>query len=241
MNDRYPIPDFLRRQPEQPAGPRERPILFSPEMVRAILAGTKTQTRRALKVQPIDVIPFEGDKAGIERVGHMQNDPPRGVVFRCKFGQPGDRLYVKEKHAFLDVTKSALSRFPLVGGGFGPDVWNLCIEYCDGTENDAFSVEGEKPKQTRERGEDRWRPSIHMPRWASRILLEIVAIRVERLQDISEADCVAEGCAGGHGSIPGYGYSATPAEHYRWLWELINGAGSWDANPWVWCLTFKRV
>jgi hypothetical protein len=85
------------------------------------------------------------------------------------------------------------------------------------------------------------RPSIHMPRRLSRILLEIVAIRVERLQDISEADCVAEGCAGGHGSIPGYGYSATPAEHYRWLWELINGAGSWDANPWVWCLTFKRV
>jgi len=87
----------------------------------------------------------------------------------------------------------------------------------------------------------RWRPSIHMPRWACRLVLEIVSVRVERLQDISDAECIAEGCPGGHGAIPGYGYNATPYEHYRWLWESINGAGSWAANPWVWCITFRRV
>jgi len=183
---------------------------------------------------------MRGDKAGREWVGLMTKDPePKGTIFRCKFGQPGDRLYVKEKHAFLDVTKSHLSQFPLVGGDVGPDVWNLCIEYCDGTENDAFSVDGEKPRQTRERGEDGWRPSIHMPRWASRILLEIVAVRAERLQNISEADAKAEGVTLLARTCTMY--DGIWRDGYRDLWESINGPGSWDANPWVWVVAFKRV
>lgn len=222
-------------------------------MVRAILSGSKTQTRRAFK-----------DKASWHFI------EGNGDLSICPYGIPGDRLYVKEKHAFLDVTKSNLSQFPLVGGGFGPDVWNLCVEYCDGTENDAFSVEGVKPKQTRERGEDRWRPSIHMPRWASRILLEITAVRVERLNEISEADSLAEGiqhpdcddagnlpaCPQCNGTglytafNPGTGGALpdtdclicdTPVKRYRLLWESINGAGSWDANPWVWAISFRRI
>ena len=80
-----------------------------------------------------------------------------------------------------------------------------------------------------------------MPRWASRITLEIASVRVERLNDISEADCIAEGCAGGHGAIPGYAYAATPFEHYRALWESINGTGSWDMNPWVFVIEFRMV
>lgn len=84
-------------------------------------------------------------------------------------------------------------------------------------------------------------PSLFMPRWASRILLEITEVRVERLQGISEEDAIAEGCPGGHGAIPGYGYSATPIEHFRWVWESINGEGSWKANPWVWVVAFKNV
>jgi hypothetical protein len=80
-----------------------------------------------------------------------------------------------------------------------------------------------------------------MPRWASRITLEITEVRVERLQDISEVDAIAEGTPGSHGAIPGYGYNATPGEQYRWLWESINGLGSWEANPWVWAVSFKRV
>ena len=80
-----------------------------------------------------------------------------------------------------------------------------------------------------------------MPRWASRITLEIVNVRVERLQDISEADAIAEGTPGGHGAIQGYGYNGTPSEHYRSLWESINGPGSWDSNPWVWVVAFTRL
>lgn len=80
-----------------------------------------------------------------------------------------------------------------------------------------------------------------MPRWASRITLEITGGRGERLNDISDADCIAEGCPGGHGSIPGYAYSATPSEQYRHIWESINGPGSWAENPWVWVIEFRRV
>lgn len=80
-----------------------------------------------------------------------------------------------------------------------------------------------------------------MPRAASRILLEITSVRAERLNSISEVECRAEGATGGHGSIPGYPYSATPREHYRHIWESINGAGSYDANPWVWVIEFKRA
>lgn len=80
-----------------------------------------------------------------------------------------------------------------------------------------------------------------MPRAASRILLEIVSVRVERLNDCSDADARAEGTPGGHGVIPSYNYNATPSEHYSHLWESINGAGSWASNPWVWVIVFKRV
>lgn len=227
---------------------KERPILFSAPMVRAILAGTKSQTRRVVKPQPNNVPglhhPIEPYLTStgnwnwvLSATGHGTGDP-----FPCPYGQPGDRLYVKEKHAFLDVRKSALSQFPLGpqnGNAVGPDVWNLCVEYCDGTENDAFSVEGIKPKQTRERGEDRWRPSIHMPRWASRVLLEITAVRVERLNEISEADAKAEGV-----TLPTRTctmYDGIWRDEYRLLWESINGAGSWAANPWVWAISFRRI
>jgi hypothetical protein len=223
---------------------KERPILFSAPMIQALLAGTKTQTRRAVKPQPVHAFAFIGrdDRPTGEFGLCLTHDRVVDKHVRCPYGQPGDRLYVKEKHAFLDVMKSALSRFPLVGGGFGPDIWNLCVEYCDGTENDAFSVEGEKPRQTRERGEDRWRQSIHMPRWASRILLEITAVRVERLQDISEADALAEGVnvhPDHQGKPRGSIYS--PVQAYRDLWESINGPDVWAVNPWVWVVEFRRV
>jgi hypothetical protein len=87
--------------------------------------------------------------------------------------------------------------------------------------------------------EGAWRPSIHMPRWASRILLEITAVRVERLHQMKTADYQAEGCHGGHGSIPGYIYNATPCEHFHHVWNSTGG--DWDANPWVWVVEFKQV
>lgn len=102
---------------------------------------------------------------------------------------------------------------------------------------------------TEERGGLRWRPSIHMCRWASRITLEITEVRVERLQDISEADAIAEGClpvrivcdTSAYASAVAAGGALSAKGQYSALWNLINGAGSWDANPWVWVLTFKRI
>lgn len=226
----------------------ERPILFSAPMVRAIVSGTKTQTRRIVKDTGLYAIE---DHHGVETAQRERV----ALATRCPYGQAGDLIWVKERHAFLDVVKSAMSQFTLGDGKVGPDVWNLCIEYCDGTENGAKKVEGARPKQTRERGETGWRPSIYTPRWASRITLEITGTRVERLQDISEDDAVAEGVFRKIGTHPlgdvvetydGAGeliYAApTQArEEYRRLWQSINGPGSWAANPWVWVVSFRRI
>lgn len=202
---------------------KERPILFSAPMVRALLDGSKTQTRRALRVQPLDVLPMEGDKAGCQWVGLMTRDPaPKGTVFRCKFGVPGDLLWVRETW-YCDDYRVQKGPYLEVDGAR-----ELTVYFADNPR----PYEAEQPI---------WRPSIHMPCWASRILLEIVSVRVERLQDISEADARAEGTPGGHSAIQDYPYAATPIEHYRWLWDLINGASRWDANPWVWVVEFKRV
>ncbi|WP_194720781.1 hypothetical protein [Noviherbaspirillum malthae] len=204
---------------------KERPILFSAPMVRAILDGTKTQTRRALLVQPLDVLPMEGEAAGKQWVGLMTRDPkPEGTVFRCKFGQTGDRLWVRETFA----------------------------QFIDYDVIDGRSVELDRDFVYRADGEDQkrhtaWRPSIHMPRAASRIDLEITGVRIERLTDCSEADAIAEGIERSGEcnwcDYLDYGYNDfTNARHsYRSLWESINGAGSWEANPWVWVVEFKRV
>lgn len=225
MTDRYPIPDFLRRQPEQPTGPRERPILFSAPMVRAILAGTKTQTRRALKVQPLDILPMKGDKAGCEWIGLMQKPPEaKGVMFRCKFGVPGDRLWVRESWAQPTTLDP------------GPTFYRADYPACVPPH-----FENVPPAD-----QVKWKPSIHMRRDQSRILLEIVAVRVERLNDISEADARAEGSPdyeeGKDPPPPDDGeYQWSYRESFRQLWESINGTGSWAANPWVFVISFRRV
>lgn len=191
---------------------KERPILFSAPMVRALLAGTKTQTRRVFKL-PRGCSWYEA--LGGEAAGQIQDDEGPGWWHveeqRCPYGQPGDRLWVRESFCEDPLSFGALYR-----------------------------ADGELDEQALNAG-GKWRPSIHMPRWASRITLEVSGVRVERLQDINEADCIAEGCTGGHGSIPGYGYNATPLEHYHWLWNSINGPVSWEANPWVWVVEFKRL
>jgi hypothetical protein len=227
--------------------PKERPILFSEPMVRAILTCKKSQTRRLVG----GVTSYEGVVTGTvaqERgyLGmHCFISGDESVYLRCRYGNPGDRLWVRERHCFLDVAKSALSQFPLGpqnGNERGPDVWNLDIEYSDGTEN-GVSVEGEKPKQTRQRGETRWRPGIHMPRWASRITLEVTGVRVERLQAISEADAVAEGVdAVTMADVPRQA-TWSRCDDYRQLWDSLNKAPGygWDVNPLVWVIEFKKV
>ncbi|MFU3623239.1 hypothetical protein ACM7JP_08335 [Pseudomonas aeruginosa] len=202
---------------------KERPILFNDQMVRAILEGRKTVTRRVVKPQPdflgsmVDPnTPFKTLDAGLH------------ARITCPHGQPGDRLWVREAWA-ADAQVDAIAPRDL---SQGEPIWYPAD----------FSVRQTGCSMI---SKGRGRPSIHMPRWASRILLEITAVRIERLQDISEKQALAEGVelegegvcwAGAAGTA-----SDSPVESFRLLWELINGAGSWNANPWVWVVEFKRV
>lgn len=208
---------------------RERPILFNGDMVRAILAGQKTQTRRVVKPAPQTIlngktVPWEGDAAALMTMLLAQR---RG----CPFGQPGDRLWVREAHAIFPTH----GQHRADGERWGP--W--------GGLPTALSDDGKQIAYYRE-GFDRcdpgrWRPSIHMPRWACRLVLEITAVRVERLQAISEAAAIAEGLSQSDAGswLPG------PCDHPEWafhqLWAQVYGEPAWEANPWVWVIEFKRV
>lgn len=223
--------------PTQPLR-KARPILFSGAMIRALLDGRKTQTRRVIKPQPVVTSPdVERDLPSAWAAGFI------GV--RCPYGVPGDVLWARETWGV--GTRPCPSRG-----------WVDGVEYrADCTGDEAPPLYDIIPDHIEADGMGgRWRPSIHMPRWASRLTLQITDIRVERLQDISEADAQAEGvgeyvCPGPHRG-PGATYftadptagedmpisRTTPIAAYKALWEHINGCGSWDANPWVWVMTF---
>ncbi len=183
---------------------KERPILFSAPMVRAIRAGTKTQTRRVVK-------PPRGYRWLDIDAGTMINDGGHKKHIsdlRGPYGQPGDRLWGRE--SFLENKVGEI----------------------------IYRADFEDPRALR------WRPSMFMPRWASRITLEVAGVRVERLQDISRSDAIAEGAPPSHPSIDRvsreFGYEDFPRSWYTQLWESINGPGSWDANPWVRAVEFNR-
>ncbi|NMX27256.1 hypothetical protein HBO14_12035 [Pseudomonas sp. WS 5406] len=187
----------------------ERPILFRGPMVKAILSGQKTVTRRALKMPH----GFWETSATGELVPIPAN---------CPYGKPGERLWVRETWA-ADAQVNAVAPRDLSQGE--------PIQYtADGTIRQTGCSIITLGKT---------RPSIHMPRWVSRILLEITEVRVERLHAITNEQCSAEGARGGHGSIPGYIYNATVQEHFRYIWESTGG--DYFANPWVWVIEFKRV
>jgi hypothetical protein len=203
---------------------KERPILFSAPMVRAILEGRKTQTRRVMNPQPLFVsggVPFRPLPPRLVGVA----DPKAGVLYLPRYGVRGDRLWVRESGW---IAKSGLAFIPSEGNGPPPGGF--------------VSPSGEPYKRC---------PSIHMPRWATRITLEVTGVRVERLQDISEADADDEG--GAYHDGRGVGHSgwrhdpshgvvyATARESFSALWQSINGAESWVANPWIWVVEFKRV
>lgn len=175
---------------------RERPIIMSAPMVRAILAGTKTQTRRVAKLT--------GGGHVKEPSGHRRWHPADPDASRaCPLGQPGDRLWVRETWARHPQDCETIFYREQVEREPGFPVWS-----------------------------GPWKPSIHMPRAASRITLEITGVRVERLQEISAADCWAEGIA--------FSPDVDPVHEYRDLWESIHRPGSWDANPWVWVIDVRR-
>jgi hypothetical protein len=210
---------------------KERPILFSAPMVRAILDGTKTQTRRVCK---------PAEKAALSLVVDCQHgqfgDEEGDVLFKSPYGKPGDRLWVRETWNWFDPIEipdhRRGSRAPFTGCQGERKIPWVAAYAADGNLEHAHL------------GHALWRPSIHMPRWASRILLEVTSVRVERLTSIREADARAEGVAIEDRHMHGYcaGEFLPPAiRAYRDLWESLNGTGSWDANPWVWLIEFKRI
>ena len=220
-----------------------RPILFSAPMVRALLDGSKTQTRRIMKPQPdYPIIIATDPHTNRYQIGEREPVTEAALLRECPHGQPGDRIWVRETFRLTDTfdldSPSRVGERCIDAGYKKP--WAPILYEADGWRRDWHHVgtpphDGTLPKQ------GKTRVSIHMPRWASRILLEIVSVRAERLNDCSDADARAEGTPGGHGVIPSYNYNATASEHYSHLWESINGVGSWAANPWVWVIEFKRV
>ena len=216
----------------------ERPILFRDWEVRAILDGRKTQTRRVMKVQPYPdsivtvehyhptVIDRHGDmQPGKEIFGAHWDDGERGL--RCPYGAPGDALWVRETWCQgADDGRQVPLRMATLYRADG--------EHVTLSDGDGFM-------QTNRDGSEKspWRPSIHMPRRASRITLRITDVRVERLQDISEDDARAEGWPG---PFTETGFPiASPLAWFANVWTNINGPSAWDANPWVWVIAFERV
>ncbi len=207
---------------------RDKPILYSTSMVQALLTGKKTQTRRLIKPQPVHgasrllhtIESTDSRRNGECRWAVMKDsvtidDRYTSSPFRCPYGKPGDLLYVRET---LECANGEAIGYPADGRWLPNDPWM-------------------------------WRrktlPSIHMPKWLSRLTLEITNIRAERLQDISEEDAVQEGiymCDSGYfwwDSNTQKSCYRTAKSAYQGLWELINGKDSWKDNPWVWVVKFK--
>ncbi|MBH3202605.1 hypothetical protein I5N04_01895 [Serratia marcescens] len=206
---------------------KERPVIFNSEMVRAILNGRKTQTRRVMKPQPEPCYrgghwwPSNAFKTMLHIEEQMQNGQGgwKGLAGdACPFGQVGDQLWVRETFRLFDEDKECdCIDFPCNCPPHGTPIYRAS--------NDDI--------------ESKWTPAIHMPRKDCRLLLEITAVRVERLNDISEEDARAEGVA------PSQHIITPPEALYRVgflnLWQSIYGAENWSANPWVWVIEFKHV
>ena len=221
-----------------------RPIIFSAPMIRALLDGQKTQTRRIAKLNHAGRVAFGG------RNWHC--DDPKAVM-ACPYGQPGDFLWVRESWSTARLYPVNATLFYRADGD------------CEGKQASLSFIERER----------KWRPSIHMPRWASRLTLRITDVRVQRLQEISEADARAEGCSARPFPGPWWqGYrelngalvheqaigdqppdwmiepkrmadtphlDLTAVDDFRSVWHSIHGPDSWSANPWVWALTFDVI
>ena len=221
---------------EQQTKPKEIPMLYSSAMVNATLAGRKTQTRRTTNLKQFNECPDQWRYDG----GTIEDEPEDGLSpnthwmerlkegepteryepVTCHYGKPGDVIWVRESFNW-DV-------YPDLRPVYKADVPENMAEFIN---------KGIK-----------WKPSIHMPKDAARIWLEVVEVRAERLNEISEEDACAEGVEGGDlwkdykmGNDPEAMRFIEPSESFRSLWKSINGPDSWDENPWVWVVTFKVI
>lgn len=224
---------------------KERGMIFNSEMVRAILDGRKTQTRRIMKVQP------ESNQLGLLLItdstkhsdigkyhwaeSNATGNHVRSKLFSSPFGAVGERIWVREAYRFPasldDVSPTGVGEMAVATGYRKP--WAPTFYEFTGTFSDGWKG-FETPPKVSDAG--KLRPSIHMPRWASRILLEITDVRVERLKSISDRDALREGC-----SAADMKSGDCVADVFARLWASIYGAESWNANPWVWVIEFKRV
>ncbi|MCC8384609.1 hypothetical protein GPY51_10935 [Photorhabdus laumondii subsp. laumondii] len=223
----------------------EKPIIFNGEMVRAILSGQKTQTRRPVKPQPNNLQEFRG----WVRSGALSKDsvvfaegessPLKNILSILCNWKVGDRLWVRETWAHYQTINHRVCRD---GRSFSEVSDGLAAYRADGHESirdmkDHIRLMSESDFEGVEVRDDKWIPSIHMPRWVSRITLEITYIRIERLNEISEEDAKAEGVTAG--ICPGY-ENIMHRVAFRELWESIYGPGSFD-DKWVWVIEFKRM
>lgn len=263
---------------------KERPILFQGAMVRALLAGTKTQTRRAITFTEQQQRWLQDPTLYLQRM-YGTSPPPNPVDFgtrglwrivgpdypdgkdddvRCPYGAPGDRLWVREAWKWhggrMDCTRPRTadhrSLFDELYVSFVADGARVTLKpngedwpvpkappqregevYSLRDAPEDFHYTGENTYTDRlQRWWNRTIPPIHMYRWACRLVLEVTAVRVERLQEISRGDAMDEGCP-----FPNMAQGDDPRQWYATLWDSINGAGSWAANPWVWVLEFRKT
>lgn len=228
---------------------KESPILFSGPMVRAILDGRKTQTRRVIKDVSADCELFINAGDGFWQQCYRDDSGAihsKSWLTKFPYGAPGDRLWVKETWQYFDWTEDGEPFIRYAADNhctlkhvnsdeWGEKIWDI---FCDLSKPENFNID-------RRASDRRWRPSIHMPRWASRITMRITDIRVERLQKIDGTGAMAEGCPDKY--VDGAESASVDALSTEWfadLWQSINGnrpGCSWDDNPWVWVICFERV
>lgn len=240
---------------------REHPIMFSAPLVRAILEDRKMQTRRVIKPQPEhkQVHDYKGERvyegesrmwcwnhATFENLWDFpNNEDRRELATFCPYGVPGDRLWVRETWGVNTprliapcVNYRAGGQLPLIGH-VSPDTWSITGNRHEVNDADLLAIK------------DGWRPSIFMPRWASRITLEITEVRVQKLNELSETDALAEGIPDLRVSPEYYSapipsspkYKSIHVNEYARLWDSINAKRGypWSSNPFVWAISFRRV
>ncbi len=212
---------------------KERGMIFNGEMVRAILDGRKTQTRRPIKWKQTRFTEIGEREDGSKWPWSEDAEHTCDFWHPCPFGAVGDRIWVREAYRFPasldDVSPTGVGEMAVATGYRKP--WAPTFYEFTGTFSDGWKG-FETPPKVSDAG--KLRPSIHMPRWASRILLEITDVRVERLRSMSHDDARAESVIAASGPLEA-------GLAFRELWHSIYGEESWKANPWVWVIEFKRV